>query len=400
MRIERGYRMKKVWKSMDYSLLLPLIILCVLGVIMVYSASSIVAITRYEKPADFFFNKQLIALAVGTIGLIITMVLPFQFWKKRIIVGLMMGFSVVLLGLVLAIGREVNGIKAWVFGIQPAEFVKLSIIVVLARFFARKQDTDTPVWQGAAGIVIFIGISMLFIFKQPDLGTLLLIMGIIVIMFLCSGVRVNMWIKRFSLLSIVLAPLVYLIGKYTLAPYQKARFSVFLHPFEDSQGDGFQLVNSFIGIASGELNGRGLGNSIQKYGYLPEPHTDFIMAIISEELGFIGVAIILVCLLLIVIRSFRIAQKCRDPFGSLLAIGIGSWIGIQTFVNVGGITGLIPLTGVPLPFVSYGGSALIANLLAMGILLNLGSYVKRQDSQQKELHEKQAQGEPHLVIVK
>ena len=136
----------------------------------------------------------------------------------------------------------------------------------------------------------------------------------------------------------------YLLGNYALNPYQKARFSVFLDPFNDPQKDGFQLVNSFIGIASGGLNGRGLGNSVQKYGYLPEPQTDFIMAIISEELGFIGVAIILICLLLIIIRSFRVAQKCTDPFGSLIAIGIASLFGVQTFINVGGMSGVIPLT--------------------------------------------------------
>ncbi|MDM5189656.1 FtsW/RodA/SpoVE family cell cycle protein [Bacillus sp. DX4.1] len=393
--------MKKVWKSMDYSLLLPLVILCVLGVIMVYSASSIVAITRAEKPADFFFNKQLFTLIGGTIiGLGIVMPIPFQFWRKRIIVLLVMAVSIILLGLVLVIGKKVNGAQAWVFGIQPAEFVKISIIIVLARFFARKQDTDTPVWQGSGGTILFVALTLFLILKQHDLGTVLLIIGTVGIMFLCSGVPVNMWIKRLLLTSIIWAPLIYFIGNYTLDPYQKARFAVFLDPFHDAQGSGFQLVNSFIGIASGELDGRGLGNSIQKYGYLPEPHTDFIMAIISEELGFIGVAIILISLLLIIIRSFRIAQKCKDPFGSLIAIGIGSLIGIQTFVNIGGITGLLPLTGVPLPFISYGGSSLLANLIAMGILLNLGSYVKRQEKQQEQLNEKKQQGERHLVVVK
>lgn len=139
---------------------------------------------------------------------------------------------------------------------------------------------------------------------------------------------------------------------------------------------------------------------MQKYGYLPEPQTDFIMAIISEELGFIGVAVILICLLLIIIRAFRVAQKCRDPFGSLIAIGIASLFGVQTFINVGGMSGLIPLTGVPLPFISYGGSSLLANLLAMGILLNIASYVKRQEKQQNKLTNEIEQGGPHLVVVK
>ncbi|PEI91796.1 cell division protein FtsW [Bacillus pseudomycoides] len=392
--------MKKVWKSMDYSLLLPLVILCVLGVIMVYSASSIVAITRFEKPANFFFNKQLLALTIGTVGLGIIVAIPYQFWRKRIVLLLMMTGSIGLLALALLIGKKANGAQAWVFGIQPAEFVKIAIIIVLARFFARRQETDTSVWKGSAGTIMFIGLILFLIRKQNDLGTVLLIIGIVGIMFLCSGVPINKWIKRLALSTIVWIPLLYLVGNYALKPYQKARFAVFLNPFDDPQGDGFQLVNSFIGIASGELNGRGLSNSIQKFGYLPEPHTDFIMAIISEELGFIGVAIILISLLLIIIRAFRIAQKCKDPFGSLIAIGIASLFGVQTFVNIGGMSGLMPLTGVPLPFVSYGGSSLMANLFAMGILLNLGSYVKRQEKQQKEIYEKKQQGEPHLVVVK
>ncbi|HEK9099307.1 FtsW/RodA/SpoVE family cell cycle protein [Bacillus pfraonensis] len=393
--------MKKVWKSMDYSLLLPLVILCVLGVIMVYSASSIVAITRFEKAANYFFNKQLIALSIGTVlGLGIIAVIPYQFWRKRIVLLLMMLGSIGLLSLALLLGKETNGAQAWVFGIQPAEFVKLAIIIILARFFARRQETDTSVWKGSAGTILFIGLIIFLILKQNDLGTVLLNIGIVGIMFLCSGIPINKWIKRILLSTIVWIPLLYLVGNFALKPYQKARFSVFLNPFEDPQGDGFQLVNSFIGIASGELNGRGLGNSIQKFGYLPEPHTDFIMAIISEELGFIGVAIVLISLLLIIIRSLRIAQKCKEPFGSLIAIGIASMLGVQTFVNIAGMSGLMPLTGVPLPFVSYGGSSLMANLFAMGILLNVGSYVKRQEQQQKEIYEKKEQGEPHLVVVK
>ncbi|AJA21149.1 TPA: FtsW/RodA/SpoVE family cell cycle protein [Bacillus thuringiensis] len=392
--------MKKVWKSMDYSLLLPLVILCVLGVIMVYSSSSIVAISRHNWPANYFFKKQLITLAIGTVLLVIVALLPYKFWRKRIILSAMGLGSIALLAAALIFGKEINGAKGWILGIQPAEFVKLSIIIILARFFARRQETNTPVFKGSGLTLGFVGMAMFLILKQNDLGTDLLIAGTVGIMFLCSGVRINLWIKRIVLTSIVWIPALYFLANYKLSGYQKARFSVFLDPFNDPQNDGFQLVNSFIGIASGGLNGRGLGNSVQKYGYLPEPQTDFIMAIISEELGFIGVAIILICLLLIIIRSFRIAQKCNDPFGSLIAIGIASLIGVQTFVNVGGMSGLIPLTGVPLPFISYGGSSLIANLLAMGILLNIASHVKRQEKQQNGVMKEREQNGPHLVVVK
>ncbi|CAH2462951.1 putative lipid II flippase FtsW [Bacillus sp. S4] len=392
--------MKKVWKSMDYSLLLPLVILCVLGVIMVYSSSSIVAISRHNWPANYFFKKQLIALAIGTIMLAIIVAIPYKLWRKRIVLIAMGIGSIGLLSAALIFGKDVNGAKGWILGIQPAEFVKITVIITLANFFAKKQETQTAFVQGIIPPLAVVGGAMGLILLQNDLGTDLLIAGTVGIMFLCSGVRINLWIKRIVLTSIVWIPALYFLGNYALSPYQKARFSVFLDPFSDPQKDGFQLINSFIGIASGELNGRGLGNSVQKYGYLPEPQTDFIMAIISEELGFIGVAVILICLLLIIIRSFRIAQKCKDPFGSLIAIGIASLLGVQTFINVGGMSGLIPLTGVPLPFVSYGGSSLLANLLAMGILLNIASQVKRQEKQQNEMTKEIEQGGPHLVVVK
>lgn len=332
--------------------------------------------------------------------LIIIATIPYKVWRKRIFLLGSYGASVALLAAAAFFTKKVNGANGWIFGIQPAEFVKITVILVLAHFFAKRQETNTPVFKGSGPVLIGVGIIMFLILKQNDLGTDLLIAGTVGIMFLCSGVQVNLWIKRIALTSIVWIPALYLLGNYALNPYQKARFSVFLDPFNDPQKDGFQLVNSFIGIASGGLNGRGLGNSVQKYGYLPEPQTDFIMAIISEELGFIGVAIILICLLLIIIRSFRVAQKCTDPFGSLIAIGIASLFGVQTFINVGGMSGVIPLTGVPLPFVSYGGSSLLANLLAMGILLNIASHVKRQEKQQNGVMKEREQNGPHLVVVK
>ncbi|MEI4831157.1 FtsW/RodA/SpoVE family cell cycle protein [Bacillus sp. FJAT-53711] len=397
--------MKRVWKSIDYSLVLPLVIVCVLGVIMVYSASSIVAITKYYPKygwtSDHFFRSQLKAMLVGTIGLLIIMFIPFQVWRKRMVTVLIVLGSIGMLLIVLKWGTVVNNAKSWVFGMQPTEFIKVGIIVVLARFYAKKQMTDGPIWHGAGRVVAFLLITIYLILKQPDLGTTLLILSTIGIMTFCSGIPFQVWIKRIALTSIIWIPLGYFIGKSVLSDVQIARFTTFWNPFGDPQGKGFQLINSFVGIASGGISGRGLGNSIQKYGYLPEPHTDFIMAIVSEELGFVGVAIILMCLLVIVVRAFRVAQKCQDPFGSLLAIGIGSMIGVQAIVNLGGVTGFMPLTGVPLPFVSYGGTSLVANLLAMGILLNVASSVKQREKREQQGREQQQpKQERHLVVVK
>jgi len=206
------------------------------------------------------------------------------------------------------------------------------------------------------------------------LGSALLILAIGSSIFFCSGININLLIKKIALTSIFWVPFLYFIIKYGLSEVQLSRITTALNPFDDVQGNGYQLVNSFIAIGSGGIIGRGLGNSIQKDGYLPEPHTDFIMAIISEELGFIGVLTIMIALLTIVFCSFKIAQKSKDLFGSLIAIGIGSMIGFQSVVNLGGITGLIPLTGTPLPFVSFGGSSLLMNLMAIGVLLNISIF--------------------------
>ncbi|WP_459502564.1 FtsW/RodA/SpoVE family cell cycle protein [Bacillus sp. C1] len=368
--------MKKTLKLLDYRLLLSLFIICTIGLIMLYSASSIVAVQHYGYNSDHFFRSQLTKFFLGTAGLIICMTLPFRIWKKRIISVIIVTGGILLLFLVLWKGKVVNNAQSWIFGIQPAEFIKLGTIIVMARFFAIRQHFHKPAWYGSGKIIFFLITTFFLIYKQPNLGSALLILAIGMSIFLCSGININAVLKWFSLSSILWVPSLYFLIKYGLSEVQMARITTALNPFHDVQGNGYQLVNSFIAIGSGGISGRGLGNSIQKYGYLPEPHTDFIMAIISEELGFIGVFIILIGLLNIVLCSFKISQQCKDPFGSFIAIGIGSMIGIQSIVNLGGITGLFPLTGTPLPFISFGGSSLIANLMAMGILLNISIFNK------------------------
>ncbi|KIP28426.1 cell cycle family protein [Bacillus thuringiensis serovar morrisoni] len=196
-------------------------------------------------------------------------------------------------------------------------------------------------------------------------------------MFICSGINISILIKRGIITSIIWMPAFYFLVKNGLSDVQMARIRTVFNLFLDAKGDGYQLVNSFIAIGSGGISGRGFGESIQKDGFLPDPHTDFIMSIISEELGIIGVLIILIGISNVVLRSFKIAQQCKSQFGSHIAIGIGSMIGLQSIVNLGGVTGIFPLTGTPLPFISFGGSSLMANLMAMGILLNISIFNKK-----------------------
>ncbi|PED41279.1 FtsW/RodA/SpoVE family cell cycle protein [Bacillus cereus] len=372
--------MKKLFRKIDFPLAIPLSLICILGIIMLYSASSFISISQYGVDDDYFFRSQLNKLLLGIVGLITCIFIPFRFWKKKLISIVIAIGSISLLILVLWKGKVVNNAQSWIFGIQPAEFIKIGSIIVVSRFFARRQESHKSYWNGIGFIFLFLSAVFILIYKQPNLGSALLIFATAFSIFLCSGININILIKRIFLTSIFWIPLLYFFIRYGLSDVQMKRITTVLNPFHDPQGDGYQLINSFIAIASGGIEGRGLGNSLQKQGHLPEPHTDFIMAIISEELGFTGVFLILIGLFLIVFRSLRIAQKCNDLFGSLVAIGIGCMIGIQSIVNLGGITGLIPLTGTPLPFVSLGGSSLMANLIAMGILMNISLYTRIDQS--------------------
>ncbi|MBO9130304.1 FtsW/RodA/SpoVE family cell cycle protein [Bacillus sp. 165] len=390
--------MKKIIKSMDYPLVTALFVLCALGVIMVYSASMAPALLKYKVASDYFFKRQLMFLVTGAAGCFIVMRFSYSILKKRVVALIIYISSIGLLGIARIMGEVVNNAKAWVFGFQPSEFIKLGIIIVLARFYAKRQETDLPIWRGAGVVWGFVLLVVILVVLQPDMGTGLLIMSIAATMTLCSGIRIGVNLKRIGLLAPLWLPLGYFAALAVLTDEQISRFTAFINPFLSPEDDGFHLINSFVAIADGGLKGLGLGDSEQKWGYLPEPHTDFIMAIISEELGVLGVAVVLASLAFIVLRAFQVARKCTDPFGSLLAIGIGSMIGIQAVVNIGGITGALPLTGVPVPFVSYGGSSLIINLAAMGVLLNISAQVKQQEQKRKPQQQKNQQR--HLVVVK
>lgn len=387
--------MKKAWKSLDYSLMLPLIILCAIGAIMVYSASSILVMTQFSKQqfaVNHFFYLQLRSMAIGFVALIAMYVIPISVWKKRAFSWFLMSITTALLILVLWKGVVVNNAQSWIFGMQPAEFAKLTVILVLARFFARKYDTNHSIVRGLGGISLFLILVLFLIYKQPDLGMVLLILSVILSIALCSGIRFSILIKRVAITSVIWLPLLYFVITQKLSKVQMARIETFLNPFADPQKNGFQLIQSLVAIYSGGFSGVGLGNSIQKTGYLPEPHTDFIMAVISEELGFFGVAVILIALATIVLRAFLLARKCRDPFSTLVAIGVGSMIGFQVMVNIGGITGLLPLTGVPVPFISYGGSSLLVNMASVGLLLNVSARIKEEQVA--------ASQKPQLSVVK
>ncbi|KXG10416.1 FtsW/RodA/SpoVE family cell cycle protein [Anoxybacillus rupiensis] len=386
---------KNIVKSYDYPLIIAVWMLAIFGLVMVYSSSMVAAVTRYGVASDYFFQKQKMWLAASGICFLITMLVPYKVWMgKKVIQGIFFASPILLIA-VAFLGHTANNATSWFklgfFSIQPAELVKLSLLIYLAAVFANKQKKLAEPVKGQLFPIYYTLWICFLIAIQPDFGTAMIVLLIASCVILSSGLSFRLLWKQllfFMMVAAVVAPVsLPFIWDEIFSPERLSRFYSFVNPFKYADDEGFQLVNSYLAIGLGGLKGLGLGQSIQKYGYLPESHTDFIIAVIAEELGLFGVAFVLLLLAFIVLKGFMIARKCNDAFGSLLAIGISSMIGIQTFINVGGVTGLIPITGVPLPLVSYGGSALILFMTSLGIMVNISMFVKYEAKyKHKEQH--------------
>ncbi|MCY7792473.1 FtsW/RodA/SpoVE family cell cycle protein [Bacillus haynesii] len=372
---------KRMLKSYDYSLIFAVFLLCGFGLVMVYSSSMITAVTRYGQDSSYFFDRQLMFLALGTVIFLCAALFPYKAFANQKFQKFLLLISVVALFGLFVVGHVAGNAQSWFrvsnYGIQPGEFVKLTIILYLSSVYAKKQSYIDNLGAGIAPPAIITLFICALVAAQPDVGTAFIIALIALCIILCSGFSGKTLLKLVLLAGIVLvlvSPLIYFNWDSILTEGRMKRFESYQNPFKDAGDSGFQVVNSYLAIGSGGLFGLGLGESVQKYGYLPETHTDFIMAVIAEELGIFGVLFVVLLLAFIVLKGFYIARKCDDPFGSLLAIGISSMIAIQSFVNLGGISGLIPLTGVTLPFISYGGSSLILLMASAGILVNISMF--------------------------
>jgi len=360
---------KKLFSHVDFLMLFTALTLPLLGVVMVYSASMVSGVVLYDVPPDYFLRKQFYAWVVGSVLMIFATSFPYHLYKK--FVKLMILGTVFLLLAVLVYGRTSNNAQSWIdlgiISFQPAEIAKISIIIYLASIYTKKQHYIDDLYKGMLPPVILTIMITSLIIIQPDLGSALIILSVAAFIIIASG------LKKTHLIFLVTAGAITMICFYFfgLSGEQLSRFEAAYEPFKSPDDDGYQLIQSFIAINGGGLIGLGLGGSIQKLGYLPEAHTDFIMAIIAEELGFFGVCLTLSMILIIVLRGLHISRYCRDPFGSLMAIGFSSLIGIQAFINLGGMTGILPLTGVPLPFVSFGGTSLVLFMFSVGVMLNI-----------------------------
>lgn len=390
-------------KYIDFPLLITYLALCFIGLTMVYSAS-MVAATRgtltggVPVSGTYFYTRQLIYVIVGfLIVFFITYLLNVKVLKKpKFQVG-MMGIILLLLLATLVIGSEINGSRSWIrlgfMNLQVSELLKIAIILYVPYIIERKRpqiqrDPTTILWP-----ILFVGFMIGLVLLQKDVGQTLLISAIFFSIILYSGIGVKNFLRIgfFSLLGLFVVIIIIVVFRINILPtYLTARFSALENPFNFEDGIGYHLANSLLAIGNGGLFGRGLGNSIMKLGYLPEPHTDFIFAIIAEELGLLGVLIVLGLLFFIVYRAFELASRTSSYFYKLVCVGIASYIGFQTFVNLGGISGLIPLTGVPLPFISFGGSSMLSLSVAMGLLLIVSKQIRYEQARQRYLRKKQS----------
>lgn len=383
---------KKIIKSYDYTLILAVILLCSFGLVMVYSSSMITAVARYGFEPDHFFQRQKLALIAGSFAFLGMMIFPYRaFLNSKVLKFIYFG-SIGLLVSLFFFGHVAGNAQSWIkiggFSLQPGEFVKLSVIIYLAAVYDKKQSYIDEFSRGVLPPIIFTVLICIFVVIQPDFGTAFIIAMIAVCMIACSGMAIKSMIKLLSLsllFGLLSSPIIILKGIFS--EEQLSRFVGVSDPFGNEAGAGYQLVNSFYAIGSGGLSGLGLGQSVQKYGYLPESHTDFIMSVIAEELGIFGVLFVLILLSFIVLKGFAIARKCEDPFGTLLAVGISSMIAIQSMINLGGLTGLLPITGVPLPFISYGGSSILLLLISMGLLVNVSMFTNFRETYKKPIRQ-------------
>ncbi|MGW7881190.1 FtsW/RodA/SpoVE family cell cycle protein [Staphylococcus xylosus] len=381
---------KKRLKHLDIGIIISFIILSVIGVIMVYSASMVPAskgsLTNGTPiEANYFMKRQFIFFILSVcIILFISMYFNIKMLRnantqKFLIVG-----TFALLILTLLIGKDVNGSRNWInlglFSLQSSEFLKLVAIFYLSYILDKKLTNNRDYkLKNIIPPLGVLGVGLALVLMQGDLGGTLLTVAIIVAILMYSDIKNKIKIQILTITSI---PVVLYIF-YTLVfdsknLYRMKRIKVVLDPFKYENGDGYQLTNALVSISNGGVFGRGLGNGILKLGYLPEPHTDFIFTVISEELGLIGVLLILLMYGFIILKGFIYANKTRNHFYKLICVGVVSYLFMQVFVNIGGVSGLIPLTGVTLPLLSYGGSSMLSISIALGILLAVIREIKKE----------------------
>jgi len=364
--------MLKKLEGYDLIILTMVVALTCFGVVMVYSASSIMAAKKFHD--SFYFLKRQGLYAILGFGLMYAaMRTDYHFWRKAAVPILIACLVSLVLVFIPGIGGSVKGATRWIrfpgFNFQPAELAKLALIIFMAYSLDRKQEQIRwfkGLFPYMAVLLMMIGLLMI----QPDMGSSMTLAGVAMVMLFAAGMRVShvVYIVMFA------APFVYYAIRHK--EYRWRRIMSFMNPWADPSNTGFQIIQSWLAFGTGGIGGQGLGEGKQKLFYLPEAHTDFILSVVGEELGFIGTVTVAAMFFLLVHRGIRVAVHAEDNFGRFLAFGIAVLIGAEAFVNIAVVTGLLPTKGLALPFISYGGSSLILSLVAVGILLNISSRMR------------------------
>jgi cell division protein FtsW len=358
----------------DPVLFVATVSLVCLSIVMVWSASAVVAMARYQQPY-LFLIKQAMWSMLGLAVLWAAMGVDYRVYKQERVVWT----SLVLVALALIavlFSPPVNNARRWFgvggLGIQPSEVAKLAGIFFIASMLERRMHRINEVGYSLLPIGLVVGLLVALILLEPDFGTSMSLALIAGVMVFAAGLS-YLYVAVAGLMLLPIAGFI-MLG----ADYRRRRMLAFLHPWNDPLGDGFQLIQSLIAVGTGGMTGKGLMQGVQKLFYLPEPHSDFIYAVISEELGLVGATAVLICFGVITWRGLRVATKAPDMFGAFVALGLTTMIAVQALVNISVVLGMMPTKGIPLPFVSAGGSSLIINLLGMGVLLNVSRHVSQE----------------------
>lgn len=372
--VKRIFSPKRGWHAPDLTLVAVTGVIVVFGLIALSSSSVIYAYHNFDGDTYHFLKKQLFGLVLGAVAFYFLSKIDYHYWRRYAFWFLI--FSVFLLLLVFVPGLSANWgeARSWInvfgFSLQPSEFVKLSFLLYLSAWLEVRRRDLGDIHQGIGPFVVLLSLIAFLMILQPDIGTLLIVTATSLVVYFVGGGKIR------HILAIVLIGLVGFFGMVQLKDYQAARLKCMLDPSYDTQKVCYQVNQSLIAVGSGGIFGRGLGESRQKFLYLPEVSGDSIFAIIAEEIGFVFSTVLVFLYLLLFYRGFKIASRAPDDFGQNLAIGIVSWIVIQTIINIGGVINLMPMTGVPLPLISYGGSAVLSAMAAMGILVNVSRQTK------------------------
>jgi cell division protein FtsW len=363
-----GIRIGSRQISVSTLLLVDVILLCVVGLVMVGTASSVISIATYGSPWAILVREAM-WMAIGAI--VLWLALRFDYRKLRRFSPLLLIVTFILLFVVLVPGLGVHamGSSRWVgfgqFRLQPSELMKLALTVFAADFITRRLDEDAADRRIIGPLLIVTGFACVLILAQPDMGTAMVLGFIALALLFVSGVRLGPVMKVMAALAAL--ALVVAIA----SPYRRARLLSFMDPSAHSSGSGYQVMQSLIGLGSGHLVGAGLGHGQAQWGFLPNAHTDFIFSVIGEELGIVGALLVLALLGGFMWLGIRAAVQSTDRFGALLCLGLVAWVGAETLINVGAVVGVLPVTGIPLPFISFGGSSLVITMGAAGFLINV-----------------------------